>query len=265
MDFPKNTKLGHLLLIVTAAAGVIISPKAVAEDTSENMQKLWEARITSPAEQNDISTAREINELINKIESLDFGSPKPEKEEEKPEQEKTEKPQPEKTEKEVEKADSKQEDNKESDRQKKQKEEASETEQSNKKRISEMVKKIASNPEQTENPLESAEILFRSGYTQQAAVFYEYALNNKELTASDKTWVLFQLGNCFENSDPSKAREFYNNLLIKYKDCQWTEIVQSKLETLRMKEENKLDELLSRSKELNPAENETNKLLSKVK
>jgi hypothetical protein len=268
MNSLQKTKHIRLLPVIILTTSLVLCAEPIDEETSDNMKKLWEARITSPAEQAEQKnnpSADKINDLINKIESLDFETPSPEKTKEKSEQKKSEKQQPDNAET-LSKTNDKQEETTESEqksKQNEQKDKITAEKQQNQERIKKIVKEIASNPKQAENPLELAEILFRSGHTEYAAVFYEYVLNEKDLSSSDKAWVLFQLGNCFEQSAPSKAREYYENLLIKYKDCQWIKTTETKLKTLQMKQENKINDLLSESKELNPAGNDN--LLSKAK
>ena|GEM_PF-3036776 len=80
-------------------------------------------------------------------------------------------------------------------------------------------------PEQLANPLELAEILFRTGYRQQAAVCYREALErtdpNEPGSADDIAWILFQLGDCLTHEDSSKAIETYTRLIKEYPESIW--------------------------------------------
>ncbi len=82
------------------------------------------------------------------------------------------------------------------------------------------------NPEQLANPLNLAEILFRTGYRPQAAICYREALKridpNEPGAADDIAWILFQLGDCLTDQDPSKAIETYTTLVDEYPESIWT-------------------------------------------
>ncbi|UCG46211.1 MAG: tetratricopeptide repeat protein [Phycisphaerales bacterium] len=82
------------------------------------------------------------------------------------------------------------------------------------------------NPEQLANPLQLAEILFRTGYRQQAAICYREALEridpNEPGSADDIAWILFQLGDCLTEQDPTKAIDTYTRLVEEYPESIWT-------------------------------------------
>jgi len=267
MEFLYKTKSVNsrliLMLIIIFASGTVLFAKNSSKETSKNTDKLWQARITSPDRQKDITTTRKINELISKIESLDFEKKTANKDDKKEKQEKEKPIQPEKVRKQQ--PENAQEGNAETEENKKQENKANEKENYNKKQTEKLIEKIVTKFEDAENPLELAHILLQGGYPEQAGIFYESALSKKQLSPTDKAWVLFQTGNCFEDSNPSKAEKSYKELLIKYKDCEWSKIAESKLEILQLKRENQLDELISKVRELCPAEKENNKLLSKAK
>lgn len=95
-------------------------------------------------------------------------------------------------------------------------------------------KSLSQYPEQLNNPLELAEILFNSHCLKEAAMCYQEAFNR--LTA-DQTepvrnadWLLFQTGNCLRNDDPSTAMQMYAQLIAEYPDSPWVDLAKAKNE-----------------------------------
>jgi len=90
-----------------------------------------------------------------------------------------------------------------------------------------MADDLLKHPEQIDNPLELGEILFLSGYQSQAAIAYQEALKRMEpdypSSARDRSWILFQIGNCLRTSDPATAAKMYKQLLAEYPNSQWAD------------------------------------------
>jgi hypothetical protein len=90
------------------------------------------------------------------------------------------------------------------------------------------LEELLRDPAHVEDPLEMAELLFLSGRTSEATVFYEKALAllpADDLTNSqDRAWILFQLGNCLRETDMAKARDAYMTLISQYPNSPWTEL-----------------------------------------
>ena len=90
-----------------------------------------------------------------------------------------------------------------------------------------MAEDLLKHPEQIDNPLELGEILFLSGHLPQAAVAYQEALKRTEpndtASARDRSWILFQVGNCLRADDPATAAKMYRQLISEYPHSQWTE------------------------------------------
>lgn len=89
-----------------------------------------------------------------------------------------------------------------------------------------MLESLVKQPDKVRNPLELAEILFLCGYPKQAAVFYQQALNipkdaNDANSVCDKTWILFQIGNCLRDDDPPTAKKMYEQLIAEFPNCLW--------------------------------------------
>ncbi len=103
--------------------------------------------------------------------------------------------------------------------------------------------------ERLHNPMQLAEILFLSGHLKQAATFYQQALNridpNDVMSAQDKAWILFQIGNCLrenrgdqpEGLDRSKSRQaldgaepkkMYRRLIEECPNCPWADLAMSR-------------------------------------
>jgi tetratricopeptide (TPR) repeat protein len=94
------------------------------------------------------------------------------------------------------------------------------------------VSELSQHPEQLSSPFELAEILFRSGNLKEAAVFYQQALNKinpkDAASASNRAWILFQIGNCLRNDEPQNAMKTYRQLITEYPGSPWTEIAKAR-------------------------------------
>jgi len=88
-----------------------------------------------------------------------------------------------------------------------------------------LLKEKLQDPNGIDDPLELAEILFHSGYLEQAAACYQRALEgmdpNDPNTAEDKPWALFQIGNCLRRTQPDKAIESYTQLIEEFPSSPW--------------------------------------------
>lgn len=106
-----------------------------------------------------------------------------------------------------------------------------------------MIRRLLRHAEQADNPLELAEVLFRSGHLKEASVFYQEALNCKNvpepLSAQEKAWILFQIGNCLRNDDLPRATKMYRQLILECPDSPWTDLAktQEKLINWHQKDE----------------------------
>jgi len=79
---------------------------------------------------------------------------------------------------------------------------------------------------------ELADILFLSGYLKQAAVFYQQALDDmapdSPAGAENRAWILFQLGNCLRDADPSTAIKTYKQLIAEHPNSPWTDLAKAR-------------------------------------
>jgi len=96
----------------------------------------------------------------------------------------------------------------------------------------EMLRNLSQKPEQLENPLELAEILFLSGNLNDAAMLYQEALKrqdpNDAAVSRDRAWILFQTGNCLRNDDMSAAAKMYRRLQTEYPTSPWAELAKAR-------------------------------------
>jgi hypothetical protein len=87
-------------------------------------------------------------------------------------------------------------------------------------------------PNLIRNPFELAEILFKSGKQSQAGICYKQALKalpaDDPNVASERAWILFQIGNCLKDEDPNTARESYAELIRTHSNSPWTEIAKTR-------------------------------------
>lgn len=92
------------------------------------------------------------------------------------------------------------------------------------------LKGLIQNPEKIKNPFETGEILFINGYMKEAALFYDEALIRTDPNAScsltDRSWLLFQKGNCLRNDEMAEAGKIYNQLIMEYPDSLWADMAQ---------------------------------------
>lgn len=90
-----------------------------------------------------------------------------------------------------------------------------------------IIRTLALDPNQIPNPLELAEILFKNKNLKEAAAFYRAALNRNSqdslMSANNKAWMLFQIGNCLKEINPTDAQKAYTELIDQYPDSQWVE------------------------------------------
>ena len=123
-----------------------------------------------------------------------------------------------------------------------------------------MLKNILKYPDQLDDPLELGEMLFASGNTKNAVVFYQEALKridpNDVRLSQDGAWILFQIGNCLRYCEPATATETYRKLLVEYPNSPWTDLAKAQKELIDWSLKEKPRELIigpgttgSRSKE----------------
>jgi tetratricopeptide (TPR) repeat protein len=90
-----------------------------------------------------------------------------------------------------------------------------------------IIRTLAMDPNKCENPFNLAEILFKNKNLKEAAVFYRTALNRNNqdtlISANNKAWMLFQIGNCLKDINPTDAQKTYRELIDQYPDSQWVE------------------------------------------
>jgi len=94
-----------------------------------------------------------------------------------------------------------------------------------------MLDQLVAHPEQMNNPAALAEILYRTGRTKEAGVFYHEAFERKtagsRVSADDRAWFLLQSGNCLRNYEPLEAMKTYRLLIEKYPNSLWTDLAKA--------------------------------------
>ena len=112
---------------------------------------------------------------------------------------------------------------------------------------------LAQSPEKVLNPEAMADILFWSKTFPQAALYYEESLkrlNKKTMAPSeDKAWLLFQIGNSLQESDPEKAMAMYKQLITEHPHSLWAELVRIKGQCITWELREKPKALISEIKE----------------
>jgi TolA-binding protein len=111
-----------------------------------------------------------------------------------------------------------------------------------------LVENQLKDPNLISNPFELAEILFKSGKQIQAGICYKQAL--KVLPADDpnfateRAWILFQIGNCFKDEDPNTARESYAELIRTHSNSPWAEIAKARYSIIELYQQDNPGELI---------------------
>ena len=94
------------------------------------------------------------------------------------------------------------------------------------------VEEMLKDPNTIANPLELAEVLFRSGLAGPAGLCYKRALvsigADDPNMANERAWILFQIGNCLQDDDPNASKESYADLIRTHPDSPWAEIAKSR-------------------------------------
>jgi tetratricopeptide (TPR) repeat protein len=115
----------------------------------------------------------------------------------------------------------------------------------------EMLGNMSKEPGQLENPFELAEVLFLSGYYNEAAVFYQEMLrriDTKDINlAEERAWILFQIGNCLRNIDMPVAEKMYGQLISEYPNSPWTELAQVQVNLIEWYRKDEPQDLISTS------------------
>ncbi len=111
---------------------------------------------------------------------------------------------------------------------------------------------LRKNAGRVRDPLEVAELLFLSGRPTEAAAFYEEALRRSSAgsaaSASDRAWILFQLGNSLREADATKAQDAYMKLIAEYPDSPWTEMARASGRLLTWYQSTRPDQLVAQSR-----------------
>jgi len=101
-------------------------------------------------------------------------------------------------------------------------------------------------PELLKNPFELGEILFNAGRPNEAVICYRQALTRIDPNQPDPTqkkpWIIFQIGNCLRKDEPKKALEAYSQLITEHAGSLWADPAkaQSSLIAWRQKDKPKL-------------------------
>ena len=94
----------------------------------------------------------------------------------------------------------------------------------------EIIMRNSQDPNNLENPFELGEILFLCGYIKEAVVFYQEALKRKSPDKADfvrdRSWILFQIGNCLRDVDRREAISVYGQLITEYPNSSWKELAE---------------------------------------
>lgn len=107
-------------------------------------------------------------------------------------------------------------------------------------------------PELLMNPFELGEILFNAGRLEEAAVCYREALARIDPNQPDpiqkRPWIIFQIGNCLRKIDPTEAIEAYSQLITQHVGSFWTEPAKAQAGLITWRKEDKPRLLIEQSR-----------------
>jgi hypothetical protein len=119
-----------------------------------------------------------------------------------------------------------------------------------------LVKNQLKDPNLISNPFELAEILFKSGRQVQAGICYKQALKvlpaDDPNVATERAWILFQIGNCLKDEDPNTARESYAELIRTHSNSPWAEIAKARYGIIEWYQQDNPGELIQQLNKPNP-------------
>jgi TolA-binding protein len=114
------------------------------------------------------------------------------------------------------------------------------------------LRNLSQHPDQQNNPFELAEILFLSGHLKEAGIFYQEALNRKDMdetvSSQDRAWILFQTGNCLRDDEPAMAKKMYRQLIAEYPDSLWADLAKAQDELINWYQQDKPRTLIAESR-----------------
>ncbi|MHC4387103.1 MAG: tetratricopeptide repeat protein [Planctomycetota bacterium] len=94
-----------------------------------------------------------------------------------------------------------------------------------------MLRELLRHPDRLDNPFELAEVLFLSGHVKEAALAYKEALNrrspNQPDLTNDRAWILLQIGNCLRYDNMPAAAQSYKKLITEYPDSPWCDLAKA--------------------------------------
>ena len=115
-----------------------------------------------------------------------------------------------------------------------------------------ILKNLSQHPDNLRNPFELGEILFLSGNLKEAAIFYQEALKrtgpDNAGSARNRAWILFQIGNCLWDNDPSAAMKMYGQLITEHPNSLWKELADARSKLLDWYQKDELQKLIAERK-----------------
>lgn len=119
-------------------------------------------------------------------------------------------------------------------------------------RTLQILENASQHPDELDYPFGLAEILFLSGNLKEATVFYREALNRKTpddpSSASDRAWILFQMGNCLRNDDLPTALNMYRQLITEYPDSPWVDLAKTQCQLIALYQKDEPRKLIAECK-----------------
>ena len=110
------------------------------------------------------------------------------------------------------------------------------------------IARLLKDPDSIVNPLAVAETLFTKGSYENAAIFFEIALERmyKNKDDTNRAWALYQNANSLRMSDKTEAYKIYHKLLAEYPTSYWTNPARVQQQLIAWHEEYEPEKILEK-------------------
>lgn len=210
------------------------TPSSADTSPKKLEQQVWDSRITALPQDHDKNKTNELRQLVEQVRSVKFEPHRPAQQ---PAALLVETPRPAVTAPLMQPA------------------EPAKTAEINDEQTLKIVDKQLKDPNQISNPFELAEILFKSGRLSQAGICYKQALKllpvDDPNAATERAWILFQIGNCLKDEDPNTARESYAELIRTHSDSPWAELAKARYGLIEWEQQDHPGELVRQTGQTN--------------
>lgn len=107
---------------------------------------------------------------------------------------------------------------------------------------------LAANPQAVVDLFSAAEALFAKRDLSRAAKLYQQVIDQMtdNLQDQNRSWVLFQYGNCLRNSKSTEAAKVYEKVIADYPESDWAKVARARNNYFAWSQQAKPEDLLTR-------------------